>query len=110
LLYKLIEALQILMSDVPLDGDLVDPGQEIGLIDVGMLVGFVFVVLEVGLLDPALPIVEETLDLLHIDDAVNLTCGKFAESVLAALLDGLLAHLALLPVVRDILPLQFLLQ
>lgn len=68
-----------------------------------MHVWIVLIVLKIILLDLSLAIIEQDLDLFHIDDAIDLTSCEFAESILAALKHCLLVHPALLPIVRNVL-------
>ena len=107
LLDELIEPLKILMPNVSLYGNLVDLCEEVGLIDIGMHVGVMLVVLEVMLLHLPLSIIQQNLDLFHIDDAVNLASSELTKPILAALQHCLLVHPALLPIVRNVLLLQF---
>ena len=95
------------MPNVSLYGNLVDLCEEVGLIDIGVHVGVMLIVLEVMLLHLPLTIVQQNLDLFHIDDAVNLASSELAKPILAALHHCLLVHPALLPIVRNVLLLQF---
>lgn len=73
LLDELIEAFEILMPDVSFYCNLIDFGQKVGLIYIGMHVRIVLVVLKVMLLDLPLPIIQQNLDFFHVDNAINLT-------------------------------------
>lgn len=106
----LVEALGLLVADVALDGDSVDLGQEVGLVDMWVFVGAGGVVLEEDLPGLQLLVVEQRADLLHVDDAVDLSSGELAETVLATGVDALLIHPTLLPVLRQVLLLRLLLQ
>lgn len=80
------------MSDVASDGDVVDFGEEVGLIDVGVGVVVDWVEVEVGLFLFFLAAVEKAPYLFHVDNPVDLAGGEFAESVFAAGSDGFLVH------------------
>lgn len=90
-----------------MNGYLIDFRQKIGLIDIGVkLSAFPLslpLTLKGSILDVPLPIMEETLDLLHVDDAIDLGGRELAESVLATWHDMFLVHLATVPVQRDVL-------
>ncbi len=75
-----------------------------------MLIWILFLEFEIAILDASLAIIQQTSNLLHVDDPIDLPCGQLAQAVLAALGDHLLVHVALLPIVGNILFLQFFLE
>lgn len=104
-----VKSLGINMPYASLDGDLVNPRQKISLVNIRMLIWDLIIILKVWILDSPLAIIEKASYFLHINYAVNLTCGKFTQPIFAALSDYLLIHFTLFPIVRNILFLKFFL-
>jgi hypothetical protein len=98
------------MTDVTLNGYLVNLGKEISLVDVLMNARVIFVKLEVSILYLPLPIIQQAFYLLHVDDPIYLSRCQLTQPVLPAIQDYFLVHPTFLPIVGDVFLLQFLLK
>ena len=86
------------MLDIPLEGYFVYFGEEIWLINVGVLVGFPILVLNVGGFYSLFVVVEEAFDLFHFDETINLLGCEFAEAIFGGLEDLLISQVEFFPI------------
>lgn len=88
-----------LWFDVASDGYLVDFGQKVGFVDIGVNVGIVkLIVREVLLFHFSLFVVEQTLYFFHVNDPIDLLGSQLAEPILLAGYYTLLIHVKFAPI------------